>query len=202
MRRPTRKTYFHTKKTFFVYDTQQTFCVHVPCTTLKKPFFLKKKLCGCLVGWSVGRSVGCLLGWLVGWFSSLFLMPWTPQPWTHLPRTPLTWTPCLGQSNISFFFSSPDLFCFRGLSLNCGGLCPFLTIENVFATHRLSGHLVKPQPLDAGVSPGPPSLTDRTRFFPGPPPPGLPPNHTPTHPNPPWWNTGVHTSWTHKFFFF
>ena len=31
--------------------------------------------------------------------------------------------------------------------------------------------------------------------------PDYSPNHTPTYPNPPWWNTGRRTSWTQKLFF-
>ena len=78
-------------------------------------------------------------------------------------------------------------------------------IENVITTHNWAL-------WTSCETPGPgPTLLGRSPLFLGPPPPGLlppgqpssrpPPNHTPTYPNPPWWNTGGRTSWTQKVFF-
>ena len=64
-------------------------------------------------------------------------------------------------------------------------------------TKRGSGERKKREilaPTWTPTSPGPLPL------FPGPPPAGPPPNHTPTYPNPCWWNTGGRTSWTQKGF--
>ena len=127
-------------------------------------------------------------------------------PGPLLPRTPL---PCPGPSNNSrFFFPFPTLFCFcfssfRGLSLNCGGLCAFSSlIMSSQHTFGLSAPtrsaLIQTAPLFATwTAPTRTTLTQTAL------PPGSPyPDRAQTTRQPhAWWNTGAHELDAKVFFF-